>query len=322
MSNFFEKFASSVFFDWYQGTFSSNSLVSISADRFISKVLSAFPLSSAEVARPRVNQYQRAVDIKRGDMQIVHVCWEGMAPIHFIATGSISQDFADFMQSNYSGEYGISRADVRADMVDPAAWEYMHGIAYRFAQRSRNTKGTRPIETNCMGDWDTGNGGRTYYLGSCKSAVQVRIYEKGKKEGGNQDWVRYEAQVRPPKSNDKVLAGLWRPVDFWNSKPWLMKLSAEIFFNQSLPKVESFKSVWGVSGDLERTTRALCRQYGNTLGSLYEQFGNWELVGDYLGKYLSVLKENKGQSCGFGSSPYPNLPIIDKETGEVVYEAA
>lgn len=307
MSDFFDHFAKSVFFDWYQGTFSIDAPISIDAEIFINKILASFPLSSVVTSRPRIKQYQRAVDIKRGDMQIVHVCWGGLSGVHFIATGSVSHDFSVFMQANYSGQYGISRADVRADMVDPAAWEYMHGIAYRFAARSRHTKGMRPIDTSCMGDWDTGEGGRTYYLGSSKSAVQVRIYEKGKKEGGNPDWVRYEAQIRPPKSKDKVSAAQWSVMDFWNSKPWLMHLSAEIFFNQELPAKPSFESVWAANGDFDKTQRALCRQYRNHLVKLYERLGDWDKVGAYMGEYLEVLKASEGQICGFGESPYPVL---------------
>lgn len=309
MSDFFEKFASSIFFDWYQGTFISEQAIYLSADKFISKVLECFPMSSAFISKPRVNQYQRAVDIKRGDMQIVHICWDGLSDVHFIATGAVSHEFAEFMHKNYLGKYGVSRADVRADMIDPAAWEYMHGIAYRFAERSRSTKGMREIKTNCVGDWDTGVNGRTYYLGSSTSAVQVRIYEKGKKDGGSKDWVRYEAQIRPPKSKDKAAAAIWSPVEFLSSKPWLINLSSEIFFNQSLPKAPSFQSVWSSSGDLERTTRAMCKQYGKHLAVLADYLGGWDKIGGFIDEYLKALELNEFARTGFGESPYPAIPF-------------
>lgn len=308
MSDLFEKFARSVFFDWYQGTFISEKAIYLSAEKFISRVLECFPMSSVLTSRPRINQYQRAVDIKRGDMQIVHICWDGLSDIHFISTGSISHEFSEFMHKNYMGQYGVSRADVRADMVDSAAWEYMHGIAYRFAERSRSSKGMKEVKTSCVGDWDTGENGRTYYLGSSTSAVQVRIYEKGKKEGGNKDWVRYEAQIRPPKSKDKAMAAVWRAVDFWSSKPWLMQLSSEIFFNQSLPSAPSFQSVWSSSGDVERTTRAMCKQYGKHLAVLADSLGGWDKVGGFIDEYLKALELNEFAKTGFGESPYPVLP--------------
>lgn len=106
----------------------------------------------------------------------MHLCWGGHnIGLHVVSTGSVSHDVGEWMQQHFSGLYGVSRADVRMDTTTEGVFDYLVKVAGDFAI-------DRKIKTNHQGDWLTGKAGRTLYLGSKDSVVQVRIYEKGKKE--------------------------------------------------------------------------------------------------------------------------------------------
>ena len=64
------------------------------------------------------------------------------------------------------------------------------------------------LKTSVIGDW-YGDGGRTLYIGSAKSAYRMRIYEKGKQDDnasiGGVNWVRFELVCRPDKNVVRML---------------------------------------------------------------------------------------------------------------------
>lgn len=322
MSNFSEDMFDGLFFDWYQGTLGNglfyfdeskvyHGLNPVDHQSVINRFLDAFPASYVQPASPRAKQYHHGIDILSGGRKIVHLCWGGNGGgVHFLASGSVSHDVAAFLQRDYGGQYGISRVDVRADMVDPSAWEYLYGVAFGFAAEARHTKGMRPIKTSNMGDWDTGEGGRTYYLGSKSSAVQVRIYEKGKKEGGDPDWVRFEAQIRPPKAHDKRNSAMSTPIILLGSKPWLASLCSRIFRDNSMPCHLQYKSVWTQDKDLDRRRISLCRQYGRTLKEILDLCnGDVQAFGVALVQGIEDFEREDGVKCGFGESPYREINL-------------
>jgi hypothetical protein len=96
--------------------------------------------------------------------------------------------------------HGVSRADAALDVDNPGFWDWVIPIALDLADQLGLT-------IDQQGDWHRGEGGRTLYLGSRKSAVFVRIYEKGKQLralGEDPDaslhLVRLETQCRPEKA--------------------------------------------------------------------------------------------------------------------------
>ena len=288
------------FFDWYQVTFDPE----IEPDKVIEHLLSSFDLVSVERTSPRVKQYARAVDIVRGSRVIAHVCWDGCNEgVHLIATGSIADDVANWLQCNYSGRYGVSRADVRIDFVESGAFDFLTNLAFEFAKE-------RKIVTNHQGDWLTGERGRTLYIGSKSSVAQVRIYEKGKKEGGDPNWVRIEAQVRPSKRRGKLEASTLPALMFWQATKWLHDFRNLIFLDNRGRNVMTLGSVWSAT-DEQRALMALVKQYGNTLDNLANKLPNgWDGVGIYLKNFRSTLKENNNSVSGNNSCPYDEIDSI------------
>lgn len=300
------------YFDWYQGTFVNGRMPvdKISNDPHLSRAATLLQraqnywgkdLVDIVEATPVVKQYSHAANLVRGSHTVLHVCWGGSnSGVHFRSTGAVSHDVATWLQSEQSGyqaSYGVSRADVRMDMCDPAAWEYLYSLSADFAL-------ARKIKTNSVGDWLTGEKGRTFYIGSKTSVVQTRIYEKGKEAGGNPDWVRLEAQVRPSKADQKLKAAMWSSHDFFvHSSRWLADYYQKVLLeDHGRPEIH-LGTVWSKS-DAEKALTACVRQYGNRLLELAERLdGNWSRVGEVLGDMYVLVKESN-QGAGFGENPY------------------
>ena len=292
-----EALFTSSFFDWYQVTFSEKMPV----EWFIKCAQENWDFLDIEQASPRVKQYRHAVNLKRSDRVIMHLCWGGQnIGLHVISTGSVSHDVGLWMQDKFTGLYGVSRADVRIDTVTEGMFDYLIKVASDFAI-------DRKIKTNHQGDWLTGNAGRTLYLGSKDSVVQVRIYEKGKKEGGDPNWVRVEIQVRPPKSHKKLEASHFSPYLFWSSSVWSFDLMNKLFISDYSREVDVLGTVWRAS-DRERAVMALVSQYGNTLEQIADSLpSGWSDIGEYLKHFRDILKENKKALSGSGESPYEEV---------------
>jgi hypothetical protein len=286
------------FFDWYQVTFTEK----MEVEFFVNLAHEHWDFLSVERVSPRVRQYIHAVNLKRGDRVIMHLCWGGSnIGLHVISTGSISHDVANWMKDKFLGLYGVSRADVRIDFTNEGMFDHLVKVACDFAIQ-------RKVKTNHQGDWLTGKAGRTLYVGSKDSVVQVRIYEKGKKEGGDPNWVRLEIQVRPSKSHSKETAAAFVPFQFWQSSKWSHDLMNIIFVSDSEREVDTLGTVWRAS-DMERSLMALVSQYGNTLDFLASRLPNgWHDLGSHLYHLRSVMIENKRAISGSGDSPYEEVP--------------
>lgn len=285
------------FFDWYQVTFEPE----IEPDKLIEHLVTSFDLVSIERVSPRVKQYARAVNVVRGSRVIAHVCWDGCNEgVHLISTGNIADDVAKWLQSNYSGQYGVSRADVRIDFVEEGAFDFLTNLAFEFAKE-------RKIVTNHQGDWLTGDRGRTLYIGSKSSVAQVRIYEKGKKEGGDPNWVRIEAQVRPAKRRGKVEAANLSALMFWQASKWLYEFRNLVFIDNRERSVMTLGTVWSAT-DEQRALMALVNQYGNTLDNLANKLPDgWDGVGNYLKNFRSTIRANNNAISGSDSCPYDQV---------------
>lgn len=287
------------FFDWYQVTLDPK----VTHDEFIKHLVGSFDLVSVERVPPRVRQYMRAVNIVRGSRVIAHVCWDGCNDgLHLISTGSIADDVAKWLMDNYSEEYSVSRADVRIDFVEDGAFEFLTELAFKFSKEKK-------IAPNYQGDWLTGEKGRTLYLGSKSSVAQVRIYEKGKKEGGNPNWVRIEAQVRPAKRRGKIDAANLSALMFWQATKWLHEFRNLVFMDNSNRDVTTLGTVWSATNE-QRALMSLVKQYGNTLENLASNLPNgWEGIGLYLKEFKSTMKSNNNAISGYDNCPYDEIEV-------------
>ena len=99
-------------------------------------------------------------------------------------------------------------------------------------------------------------------MGSLKSVVQLRIYEKGKKEGGSPGWVRVELVCRPKREDarSRLSAAPYR--DFFGCARW-SQVIAEAMGLEDVPRIRA-GSVYSLS-ELEGKRLALANQYGLTI---------------------------------------------------------
>lgn len=303
------------FYDWYQVTFEvgmmprhseywSMNSTSWAAVSLVHNFRENWTGSVVEEVPPRVKQYHKAVNILRGSQTIAHICWGGSnAGVHMISTGAIADEVAKFLQSESAGyrcTYGVSRADVRCDLVDPAAWEYLYGAAEGFCLK-------RKIKTNSMGDWLTGEAGRTFYMGSKTSVVQVRIYEKGKKDGGDPNWVRVEAQIRPSKSDHKRLVAMnSAKAMFMGSSKWLTDFYLHVLLEKDDSPRKYIGTVWKRS-DLQSSVVHMVNQYGKAFAELAEELGGSENAGKFVELMIEKSREFRGQKEGMGDNPFDEV---------------
>lgn len=301
---------SDCFFDWYQVTFSDME----EPENLINKALKHFELSSVEISRPRQKQYLRAYDLIRGSSEIFHVCWDGCNQgVHLLATGAVSHDVEKWLRQEWQGEYSVTRADVRVDTLTEGAFDYLY-------QCCKDLSDLVNIKREMQGDWDVEGSpsGRTYYVGGKTSSVQLRLYEKGKKERGDKNWVRLELQVRPSKKAGKQKAASYSPREFWYAARWSSLLYAVIVKKGQDVSSNTLGTIWRAS-DHERALIHMIKQYKGVLQDLAVNLNNdWAMVGRYL-KALDDLSKshrlpNGAIHCdpdvvlsGFGDNPYSKL---------------
>ena len=79
------------------------------------------------------------------------------------------------------------------------------------------------LMTTMLGDWSgRDESGRTLYIGSAKSALRVRVYEKGRQPDtmpADPDWVRFELVYRPKGQQLRQSASILTPYDISYSHP-------------------------------------------------------------------------------------------------------
>src|SRR5438034_5777641 len=84
----------------------------------------------------------------------------------------------------------------------------------------------RRIDTFNVGDWSQKRGGRTFYVGSPKSAVRVTVYEKGKEYqargilNASPHWVRVEGRFRPRKRPARMALAAATPAECFGLAQW------------------------------------------------------------------------------------------------------
>lgn len=136
-----------------------------------------------------------------------------------------------------------------------------------------------------MGDWIRGEG-RTLYIGSKTSPVQLMIYEKGFEQGGlaPRDWVRLEVKVRPKREHRSAVSR-WEPEDAFGAS-WVPDALKCLGWDHLRKK--SVGTVWKQS-DAERARRALLKQYGATLAIWAQEVGSWQNLGAAIGNELEII---------------------------------
>lgn len=289
-------------FDWYAATINETPL---QVETELSRLLGAFPKRARGL-----HGYPNGTDFVRDGDTIAKMIWGGQQSPHVWASGVDAREFAALLRSRWPKHY-VTRVDVAYDFVDGQPWDELYAHAVFVADTlSSGEPRRRPLKLATLGDWvrkDEGfPGGRTLYVGSMKSPVLARLYEKGKQmrnlhpdqlDKYPEGWVRLELQVRPEGDARYEVATL-EPAAIWGTSQWARSLHDRVF-GSSLSSV--LMAAHRPSDD-ERALRFLLRQYGPLLrrkaalltsdDTAAGRLGAWSELGVQLGLSLGAIEEN------------------------------
>lgn len=220
---------------------------------------------AVELAKPK-NGYTFGYKVTVGDDALCefHIR-EGDNPWCF-ATGSRSLDLYEFLQSVYLlHEVEVTRMDAALDVFDAEWFPVLVDVGRQWALANGLT-------TDQRGDWLQPSRGRTWYLGARSSRFYHRIYEKGRKERVDPNWIRCELEYKPQERVERASA-------MRLSAPQLWAMHAGPIFGKALgvDLAELFCTPvhrpQHVRRDVERARAALCAQYGKTLANWLREVG-------------------------------------------------
>jgi DNA relaxase NicK len=278
-------------FDWYAATVDVDSGT-------LADLLAVGLEAEAEEVDKGMNGYSNQVVFRQGSNVVARMLYGGAngAP-HAFASGDHTDRFVEVLRTMFRDQHRVSRCDTSVDFDGPGTWDRLSRFGQEFAQE-------HGVVTSVAGDWLTPGspGGRTLYIGSKKSAVFLRIYEKGKQLQGiardleadgshlSDDLVRVEIVVRPEKAA-KVRAAHMEPLEAYGFAKWSQAFCDELF-GLAVERVAIKHS--RVSDD-ERAFRFMAHQYGAVSERLVADVygGSWEAYGAALGRRLELEKARR-----------------------------
>jgi rhodanese-related sulfurtransferase len=244
------------------------------------------------------NGYSNALDIVAGDQKHCTVMFRPDDPPWVCASGGRSQALQSFLhQSGF--DWYVTRMDAALDVFDAALFPVLVDAAKKIAAE-------RDMVTNVAGDWIGCSRGRTFYLGSRSSRCFHRIYEKGRKERTDHNWLRVELEYKPQSKEDRFAATVLTAPQVWAMHagpifgPCLGLDLAEVF-NETpgSPRRER---------DYDRACRALAAQYGRTIERWLTDTG-----GDAQAFVAELLAAVEHQRCVRKWEDAPDMHLAELE---------
>lgn len=194
--------------------------------------------------------------------------------------GAWSVDIADWVRRMVP-DHTISRVDVAEDYCQDGLFDKL----VRRAEKIARAHGVGLERVGAGWYEHQREKGRTLYVGSRKSAVFLRIYERGKKllgEGQQADpnYIRVEVEIKP-KSAAKGLVVQMPPEAFFGCSKW----TSELYTFLCCDELERVKvgTVWRPS-DQERVVNHLGRQFWHSLEKLRDSLGSERAVFEAIEK--------------------------------------
>jgi hypothetical protein len=198
---------------------------------------------------------------------LLNVKWGGANPHpHVECKGRASPFVAAHLRQWF--DHRPTRIDHAVDMRGEGQFDTIADLTRAMAKRFG-------LRWAPAGDWATADAGRTIYLGSRKSQIMVRIYEKGLEYCARlglpvtdelRHWVRYEIEFKPQNKRSKAIAAKIEGRQIWGSSEWTRHL-AEGVLNMA---VEPISIRERRESNRERALRFMASQYGAHLGALLD----------------------------------------------------
>lgn len=266
-------------FDWYEYTTHRQD-----ADHVVQAISRANPMAEVRPDRA-MHGYLHGAAVVNGPDTIATVWWGGNPGVHVKASGKHSPPIAELGRA-IDDRHLCTRVDVCEDWDEPGFFDTITRRALDWAKENG-------IAINQQGDWERGQA-RTLYLGSFKSEIQLRIYEKGFQmgidAGHSPNWVRVECQVKLKKREARERMASLAPGRFW-SIGWLKEAMAAILAWDHLP--DSDISRRHDLSNADKARAALIRQYGSHLEQWAADVGGWAYLGGALASLKAEIQERK-----------------------------
>lgn len=219
--------------------------------------------------RPR-GRYTDVFDVKDGAEAIGWVGRDAMIDTaYFEFKGVRTPDTSAALRRHWPSDHTVSRFDSCEDYDDLDAYRQLVAIMDAAKDPRVQSKAITPRDDDR---------GETTYWGSPQSRVMVRVYEAGKMKErlhfGRPNWARAEAQIRPGKAAEKLLAATITPLDAWGFSAWSQRAA------QVLSQVEVGRySMPSEPATFDKTTLYLARAFQRHFEQMRLDFGDWECIG-------------------------------------------
>ena len=269
-------------FDWYSGTVRDDSVGADIGARLVDGLASNLS-ATVTLDMPRYGYGEHAV-LRRGGDVVGHVMHGGRQPWPTAwASGDATDAFVPALRDGWAHQ--VTRADSAQDFLAPGAWDELYPLLLGLADERR-------LSVSQAGDWHRGRDGRTLYIGSRKSSVFLRLYEKGLEQRAkapspelaakvDPNWCRVELETRPEKDARSVVARM-SPDQVWGLTAWSQEVRRRLD-GVEVPRV--VMRGWRQSDD-DRALAFMLRQYGPMLVRQRASAGSWAALGDLLGSHL------------------------------------
>lgn len=275
-------------FDWYQSTVSEDPVVLVDtlAANLGAEVTAGKAMYGYEVGYQLQNDQGTVARVLAGGRNGRPNAW---------ASGQNTQPFVDVMRGLWPTKHYVTRFDAAEDWVGSNAFERLDKLVVGVAD-------DKHLKVNQAGDWHRREDGRTRYIGSMKSPVFLRLYEKGlqeraaapdeaQREAIPADWARLELVVRPGREARHAAAAA-EPEEAWGYSLWAQEI-ARLTMELDVPRVPV--TVWRAPDD-ERAMAFMVKQYGDVMERRAEQLGGWEALGAAIGEQIAIRNARRERS--------------------------
>lgn len=265
------------FFDWYQHT------VSDAPQKVTDWMEKSYPEGDIRRSKPK-NGSAYAAQIAVGEMVLAQWIWGGGIPegmVNIWASGFDAQRFAELSRERYPLVHKITRADAAVNYDGVGAWEFFSNWGLQLADKYR-------LKVEYAGDHHRGISGRTIYIGSSQSVMQLVIYEKGRQipELEMPNLVRVEVRVMPKGHDQGTKVSMLKPKELYKCSRWGIEAGEFLFSDTGWDRVV-IGTRW-TKTDTERARAAFLRQYSGVLGEWMSELGSWGDLGEEIGRRMAA----------------------------------
>lgn len=173
---------------------------------------------------PARNGWRHAVQLHHGSRVYCTISMQNSATVkncfNVQWTGSDSNLGAEIARKLFPG-HSVTRVDVA---IDACFSDSVQGLSTGVVLAGCvDIAVSHRLSTTMLGDWSgRDQSGRTLYIGSTKSPIRVRVYEKGRQPDTfpqDPDWLRFEIVYRPKGQPLRQSASILTPYDISSSYP-------------------------------------------------------------------------------------------------------